>query len=112
MTDIPLLIVWISSDYLSVPDSGADASLTANTALGLLRGLTTFEQLWYTSPSNAVGSHWLFNPLESRLMKVILRPCASPRTPRLRLQTIPISRGVGSDWTPRGTIFPWLISYE
>ncbi|THH09831.1 hypothetical protein EW145_g1735 [Phellinidium pouzarii] len=33
---------------LSVPADGGDASLTANSTLGLLRGLTTFEQLWYT----------------------------------------------------------------
>jgi hexosaminidase len=31
---------------LDVP-SGGDAHLVANTALGLLRGLTTFEQLWF-----------------------------------------------------------------
>ncbi|KAI0075466.1 N-acetylhexosaminidase [Panus rudis PR-1116 ss-1] len=33
---------------LTVPASGAVASLTANSTLGLFRGLTTFEQLWYT----------------------------------------------------------------
>ena len=32
---------------LSVPSDGTSAILTANTTLGLLRGLTTFEQLWY-----------------------------------------------------------------
>ncbi len=32
---------------LQVPADGGDAVLTANTALGLFRGLTTFEQLWY-----------------------------------------------------------------
>lgn len=32
---------------LQVPAGGGDAVLTANTALGLFRGLTTFEQLWY-----------------------------------------------------------------
>ena len=33
---------------LIVPANGRDATLTAPTTLGLLRGLTTFEQLWYT----------------------------------------------------------------
>jgi hexosaminidase len=32
---------------LTVPSDGTVATLTANTTLGLLRGLTTFEQLWY-----------------------------------------------------------------
>jgi hexosaminidase len=33
---------------LAVPADGSSATLTANTTLGLLRGLTTFTQLWYT----------------------------------------------------------------
>lgn len=32
---------------LSIPTQQAQAVLTANSTLGLLRGLTTFEQLWY-----------------------------------------------------------------
>ncbi|KAK7054361.1 Glucosamine-6-phosphate isomerase (Glucosamine-6-phosphate deaminase) (GNPDA) (GlcN6P deaminase) [Paramarasmius palmivorus] len=32
---------------LSVPADGSAASITANTTLGLFRGLTTFGQLWY-----------------------------------------------------------------
>lgn len=32
---------------LHVPGDGSPATLSANTTLGLLRGLTTFEQLWY-----------------------------------------------------------------
>ena len=32
---------------LQVPANGGTATLTANTALGLFRGLTTFGQLWY-----------------------------------------------------------------
>ena len=33
---------------LTVPEDGSAATIQANTTLGLLRGLTTFEQLWYT----------------------------------------------------------------
>ncbi|KAH7103347.1 N-acetylhexosaminidase [Auriculariales sp. MPI-PUGE-AT-0066] len=33
---------------LDIPADGQDATLTANTTLGLFRGLTTFEQLFYT----------------------------------------------------------------
>ncbi|KAF8877161.1 glycoside hydrolase superfamily [Gymnopilus junonius] len=33
---------------LTVPIDGSSATLQANSTLGLLRGLTTFEQLWYT----------------------------------------------------------------
>ncbi|KAL0064340.1 Glucosamine-6-phosphate isomerase (Glucosamine-6-phosphate deaminase) (GNPDA) (GlcN6P deaminase) [Marasmius tenuissimus] len=32
---------------LIVPDDGSDATLQANSSLGLFRGLTTFGQLWY-----------------------------------------------------------------
>ena len=32
---------------LTVPADGSAATLTANSTLGLYRGLTTFEQLWY-----------------------------------------------------------------
>lgn len=35
------------SYVLSVPSDGSAASLTANSTLGLFRGLTTFSQLWY-----------------------------------------------------------------
>jgi hexosaminidase len=34
---------------LAVPTDGTSAILTANSTLGLFRGLTTFEQLWYDS---------------------------------------------------------------
>jgi hexosaminidase len=33
---------------LNVPEDGSPAELTANTTLGLFRGLTTFSQLWYS----------------------------------------------------------------
>ncbi len=37
-----------SEEYaLHIPADGSPATLTANSTLGLLRGLTTFEQLWY-----------------------------------------------------------------
>ena len=37
-----------SEEYvLSIPDDGSPATLTANSTLGLYRGLTTFTQLWY-----------------------------------------------------------------
>ncbi|KAK7054309.1 Glucosamine-6-phosphate isomerase (Glucosamine-6-phosphate deaminase) (GNPDA) (GlcN6P deaminase) [Paramarasmius palmivorus] len=32
---------------LAVPEDGSSATLTANSTLGLYRGLTTFQQLWY-----------------------------------------------------------------
>ncbi|KAH9850194.1 N-acetylhexosaminidase [Lenzites betulinus] len=33
--------------HLVVPEDGSGASITANSTLGLFRGLTTFSQLWY-----------------------------------------------------------------
>ncbi|EIW81489.1 glycoside hydrolase family 20 protein [Coniophora puteana RWD-64-598 SS2] len=32
---------------LTIPNDGSDATLVANTTLGLYRGLTTFSQIWY-----------------------------------------------------------------
>jgi hexosaminidase len=37
---------------LDIPSDGSPATLSANSTLGLLRGLTTFSQLWYTYGSN------------------------------------------------------------
>ena len=34
---------------LSIPSDGSAATLIANSTLGLFRGLTTFEQLWYST---------------------------------------------------------------
>jgi len=37
-----------SEEYtLTIPEDGSEATLTANSTLGLYRGLTTFSQLWY-----------------------------------------------------------------
>ncbi|RXW23789.1 hypothetical protein EST38_g2062 [Candolleomyces aberdarensis] len=42
-----------SEEYsLKVPANGSPAVITANSSLGLLRGLTTFEQLWYWLPGD------------------------------------------------------------
>lgn len=38
---------------LVVPADGSPAHIKANSSLGLLRGLTTFEQLWYWTPPQA-----------------------------------------------------------
>ncbi|KAJ7600334.1 glycoside hydrolase family 20 protein [Mycena floridula] len=47
-TEAVLPIGTRSEEYsLSVPADGSPAVLSANSTLGLLRGLTTFEQLWY-----------------------------------------------------------------
>ncbi|KAG7444174.1 N-acetylhexosaminidase [Guyanagaster necrorhizus] len=37
----------VDSYTLTVPANGQDATVTANSTLGLFRGLTTFSQLWY-----------------------------------------------------------------
>ena len=43
-----------SEEYtLQVPADGSPATLSANSTLGLLRGLTTFEQLWYDLDGSA-----------------------------------------------------------
>ncbi|TRM59406.1 hypothetical protein BD626DRAFT_508221, partial [Schizophyllum amplum] len=38
----------LESYSLYVPEDGSEAVITADSTLGLLRGLTSFEQLWYT----------------------------------------------------------------
>ncbi|KAH8085996.1 N-acetylhexosaminidase [Cristinia sonorae] len=45
-----------------VPADGSPATITANSTLGLFRGLTTFEQLWYTSAGGQV--YTLESPVE------------------------------------------------
>ena len=37
---------------LNIPSDGSPATLSANSTLGLFRGLTTFSQIWYTYQSN------------------------------------------------------------
>lgn len=37
---------------LDIPSDGSSATLSANSTLGLFRGLTTFSQLWYTHGSD------------------------------------------------------------
>jgi len=37
---------------LNIPSDGSPATLSANSTLGLFRGLTTFSQIWYTHESN------------------------------------------------------------
>ena len=40
------------SYVLNIPSDGSPATLSANTTLGLFRGLTTFSQIWYTHNSS------------------------------------------------------------
>lgn len=49
ITDEARLPIGTRSEYytLTIPADGSAATLTANSTLGLYRGLTTFEQLWY-----------------------------------------------------------------
>ena len=37
---------------LNIPSDGSPATLSANSTLGLFRGLTTFSQIWYSHDSN------------------------------------------------------------
>ncbi|KZV67215.1 glycoside hydrolase family 20 protein [Peniophora sp. CONT] len=51
--------------HLVVPDDGSEATLTANSTLGLLRGLTTFEQLWYFGGSQSPNTTYtVMAPIE------------------------------------------------
>ncbi|KAF8195383.1 glycoside hydrolase family 20 protein [Pholiota molesta] len=52
MTEATKDIAERSESYsLNLPSNGGAASIVANSTLGLFRGLTTFEQLWYADAS-------------------------------------------------------------
>jgi hexosaminidase len=52
MTEATKDIAERSESYsLTLPSNGGAASIVANSTLGLFRGLTTFEQLWYADAS-------------------------------------------------------------
>ena len=57
---------------LDVPADGSPATLTANSTLGLLRGLTTFGQLWYTYEGT---TYTPTAPLKIEDSPVYVRPC-------------------------------------
>lgn len=50
---------------LVVPADGSDATLKANSTLGLLRGLTTFGQIWYQLGNNQFTLEAPFNIVDS-----------------------------------------------
>jgi hexosaminidase len=62
---------------LSVPSDGSGATISANSTLGLLRGLTTFEQLWYTYENT---TYTVEAPIEIQDAPTYVRPCAPPDT--------------------------------
>lgn len=49
---------------LHIPSDGTSATLTASSTLGLFRGLTTFEQLWYTLDDSAATIYTLQAPVD------------------------------------------------
>lgn len=50
---------------LVIPADGSDATLKANSTLGLLRGLTTFGQIWYQLDDNQFTLEAPFNIVDS-----------------------------------------------
>lgn len=54
-----------SEEYtLNIPSDGTTATLSANSTLGLFRGLTTFEQLWYTLDDSGNTIYTLETPIK------------------------------------------------
>ena len=81
---------------LTVPADGSPATLTANSSLGLLRGLTTFGQLWYAHD----GTTYAVNaPL-----KIADSP-AYVRSPLLPSFLMLVSRS--ADGGSRAAALPW-----
>jgi len=50
---------------LTIPADGSDATLQANSTLGLFRGLTTFGQIWYELEGNTYTLDAPFNIVDS-----------------------------------------------
>ena len=72
---------------LIVPADGSDATLEANSTLGLFRGLTTFEQLWYDWEGTTYTIQAPFNivdaPAYVHASLISLTPLAYPRHSRI-----------------------------
>ena len=63
-----------SEEYvLHVPADGSPATLAANSTLGLLRGLTTFEQLWYDL--DGAATYTLEAPISITDAPAYVSPC-------------------------------------
>ena len=58
------------SYQMNIPHNGRQATLTANSTLGLFRGLTTFTQMWYSSSS---GKYLLDAPIDIVDMPAFVR---------------------------------------
>lgn len=85
---------------LVVPDDGSEAVLSANSTLGLFRGLTTFGQMWYTA-SGIV--YTLGAPVNIQDWPAYVRVFFSKPASSALLIFDLFSRIAGSYWTRRGT---------
>lgn len=94
---------------LSVP-AGGEATITANSTMGLFRGLTTFQQLWYTSGNTiysveapiSITDKPVYVGLDNILLFSFIITDVLPRHF--------LSLTVDSCWTPRVTTTLWLTS--
>ena len=79
-----------SEEYtLHIPSDGSSATLSANSTLGLLRGLTTFEQLWYDL--DGAATYTLETPI-SITDEPAFVSVASPSNPSLTSAVIAVPR--------------------
>ncbi len=60
------------SYQLTVPHDGSQATLLANSSLGLFRGLSTFTTMWYASPTQ---KYILNAPVQILDEPAFVRPC-------------------------------------
>lgn len=65
---------------LTIPTTGAPAILSANSTLGLFRGLTTFEQLWYTAENISYTLEAPMDIIDSPAFVSYMRSCAGEYT--------------------------------
>ena len=93
---------------LSVPLDGP-ATITSKSALGVFRGLTTFEQLFYHLPVTSTAAAWTVLPKPDSLSSSEQLPLGSERS---RQQTAQHGPGGGSSSEQDGKTYAPFAPYE
>jgi hexosaminidase len=93
---------------LNVPSDGSHATLSANSTLGLFRGLTTFSQIWYTHGSAiyTVEAPMSISDSPAFVRRLLVPSSSSVET----LMSSRVSRTGVSCWTRLATTSPLTSS--
>jgi len=91
---------------LNIPSDGSPATLSANSTLGLFRGLTTFSQIWYTHGSSI---YTVEAPISISDSPAFVR-CFPSRVLKRRMLMFRFSLSEVSCWTQPATTSPLTSS--